>query len=171
MGAQTVSPRQLVPLVLTISKGGVGGIAGLSPTVQLRRTSDGFFLDWSDDTFKNSGWTTLDGPLTDLGGGQYQRVADLGAIGAVNTDTLVALYVNTASGSRGASNDVLHVEDMELLRQMVSNRIEESPGSPGQLVLYDEDDLTPRKTWELRDYLGGSTLPSVGAPSRRSAAT
>lgn len=27
--------------------------------VRIRRVSDGYYLDWNDDTFKNTGWTTL----------------------------------------------------------------------------------------------------------------
>ena len=68
MGAQIVSPRQQVPLFLSVSRTGTGGVAGLSPTVELRRSSDGFYLDFNDDTFKSSGWTTRKAALTDLGG-------------------------------------------------------------------------------------------------------
>ncbi len=34
--------------------------------VRVRRFSDGFYLDWNDDTFKSSGWTTLDQLLSEV---------------------------------------------------------------------------------------------------------
>ena len=39
----------------------VGGAALTS--IKIRRDSDGCFYDWSDDTFKNAGWTNLTAPL------------------------------------------------------------------------------------------------------------
>jgi hypothetical protein len=58
-----------------------------------------------------------------------------------------------------------------LLEKVHRNRLEEAPGNPGTLVLYDDDDLTPLLTWTLRDELGGAVASSPGAPSRRTKAT
>jgi hypothetical protein len=42
--------------------------------VNVRRRSDGFYLDWADDTFKASGWTTQNAAMTEVGStGQYER--------------------------------------------------------------------------------------------------
>lgn len=34
--------------------------------IRIRRVSDGYYYDWNDDTFKNTGWTTLDQVLTEV---------------------------------------------------------------------------------------------------------
>ena len=41
---------------------------------EIRRTSDNFVFDWDDDTFKNSGWTTAQVPLTEVGSTGYYRL-------------------------------------------------------------------------------------------------
>ena len=171
MGAQIVSPRQQIPLFLSISKVGVGGVAGESPTVELRRSSDGFYLDFDDNTFKGSGWTTRKQALTDLGGGAYQVLVNLETIGAVNKDVLIAFFENSGANAAVAS-DVFNVEDLELMRQVIENRLVETPGSPdGELVLFDDDNVTPRKTWQTNDFNGDGTVGLPGAPARRAKAT
>lgn len=171
MSAQVVSPRQQVPLFLSISRAGTGGIAGLSPTVELRRSSDGFYLDFDDDTFKASGWTTRKQVLTDLTGGAYQYQIDLSAIGAVNKDVLIAFY--EVSGNEAAvTNDVFNVEDLELMRQVIENRLEEVPGSPdGTITLYDDNGTDIRKQWTSNDFNGDGTSGAPGSPARRGKAT
>ena len=168
MGSYAVSPRQTIPLVLTVSRVGVGGISGESPTVQLLRSEDGFFLDWDDNTFKNAGWVQLDGPMTDIGGGRYLRSADLSIIGALPTTVLVAYYTNTGANAALAS-DSYSVEDLELIRQAGSNRLEETQGNPGKLRLYEDDGVTLRATWDIRDSLDGGIVSTVGTPAKRSA--
>ena len=169
MSSHVVSPRQVIPLVLTVSKAGSGGVTGLTPTVQLYRSSDGFYLDWNDSVFKSSGWTTIDGSLSDIGGGNYTRSLDLAAVGAVVLDVLVAFYKLDNGPIKGVSNDVFNVEDLEVMRQLVTNRIEDAPGNPGTLTLYDDDGVTPRAQWNVRDATGGAVVATVGTPSRRSA--
>lgn len=34
--------------------------------IRIRRVSDGYYYDWNDDTFKNTGWTTLNQVLTEV---------------------------------------------------------------------------------------------------------
>ena len=60
---------------------------------------------------------------------------------------------------------------MALLGKLQRNRLEEAPGNPGTLVLYDDDDVTPILTWQLRDGLGGAVVSSPGSPARRTKAT
>ena len=169
MGSYVVSPRQTIPLSLTISRPGVGGVVGETPTVELRR-GDGYFLDWNDNTFKNVGWTQKDGPMTDLGGGKYIRDVNLALIGAQPTTVLVAYY--TVTGPNAAvANDTYSVEDMELLRQLGSNRMEETPGNPGKMRLYEDDGVTLRATWDIKDALDGGIVSTVGTPAKRGAKT
>jgi hypothetical protein len=58
---------------------------------------------------------------------------------------------------------------VQLLRRMARNRLEEAPGSPGTLILYADDGITPLITWTLTDFQGNATLGQVGVPSRRTA--
>ncbi len=58
-----------------------------------------------------------------------------------------------------------------LLRMGLTNRLEESAGSPGLLKLYADDAVTPLKTWQLRDGAGNAVTAATGAPAKRGAAT
>jgi len=60
---------------------------------------------------------------------------------------------------------------LRLLGAGLANRIVEAPGSPGTLILYDDDAVTPLLTWTLTDTSGAAVTAVVGAPARRSAAT
>lgn len=42
------------------------GITGASPTITIKRVSDGLYYDFNDNTFKASGWTTRQGTLTQV---------------------------------------------------------------------------------------------------------
>jgi hypothetical protein len=59
----------------------------------------------------------------------------------------------------------------ELLRKLATNRMEQTSGNPGQLVLFDDDNTTPLKTWEIRDEYGNGINPQPNVPARRGAAT
>lgn len=165
-----------VPLNLTIS-GTTGGITGLVPTVAVRDASTlNSYLDWDDNTFKTSGWTTKNAVMSEIGGGHYQRSLSMVDISAVAGSYFTAEYKVDDGGSiKGADEDVIYVtslhSDMALLRRLAFNRLEETPGNPGTLILYADDATTPLKTWSTRDYLGGATVGEPGAPARRSAAT
>lgn len=167
MSAYIVSPRQVIPLSLTVSQN--GGVPGLSPTVELKRASDGFFLDFADNNFKNSGWTTKLATMADMGDGLYQYPVDLEAAGVVVLDVLTAIYRVTDGAQSGMTNDEYNVEDLELMRQAVCNRMEETPGAPGQLTLFDDDGASIRARWEIRDVTGAAVVSTVGTPARRSA--
>lgn len=165
-----------VPLNLTVS-GTLGGITGLAPTVAVRNgaTLDSY-LDWDDDTFKTSGWVTKNALMSEVGGGHYQRSLSMVDIGAASGSYYVAEYnVDDGGSVKGADEDVIAVtslvSDLTLLRRLAFNRLEETPGNPGSLILYADDATTPLKTWSTRDYTGGATVGELGAPARRSAAT
>jgi hypothetical protein len=60
-----------VPVALVVTKNG-GGISGLTVVVQIRDASTiDSYLDFDDDTFQTSGWTTKQASLADLGDGFY----------------------------------------------------------------------------------------------------
>lgn len=107
-----------VPLDYTITRPGVGGVTGQSPTVAIRKgSSTGTYLDFSDATFKTSGWTTKYASLTEIERGHYQRILDLSAIteGATAAtlavgEVLVAEYrVDDSGANRSDDHDLIRV--------------------------------------------------------------
>lgn len=55
------------------------------------------------------------------------------------------------------------------LRKLSSNRLEEAPGTPGTLTLYDDDGTTVLGTYQLRDAGGNAVASATGEPARRTA--
>lgn len=166
------------PLELSITKEGVGGVAGLAPTVSVRDSASlTRYLDWADMTFKTSSWIRKSKVLSDVGNGMYQTAMDLTAItpAVASGQAFVSEYTVNAPGIIGFDADVLlrmSIEfDISLLRRLALNRLEEYAGNPGTLILFADDGVTPLKTWSLRDASGGPIVSVIGAPARRSAAT
>ena len=180
-----------LPLALVVNREGAGGVTGLSPTVALRRGTNAEYLDWQDSSWKTSGWSVKYAALTEAEQGHYTRVLDLTAVQAEPGQSFIAQYsVDGGAGSRGVAVDEILVvndaqlmtlvqqidtvtqgmaPDLSLLRKALTNRMEESPGSPGQLTLFDDDNFTVLLRWALTDYLGRAVLGAAGAPARRSA--
>ena len=80
-----VTPNSVEGIVVYVTDAFSAALSGKTDLyVRIRRGSDGFFLDWSDSTFKNSGWTTLDQLLTEqdavLSQGTYEAILDLSVI-------------------------------------------------------------------------------------------
>jgi len=177
IGVQVDKATTSLPLFLTVNRAGAGGITGLSPTVAVRDASTlNSYLDFNDGTFKTSGWTTKYAALSEVERGHYQRSLDVSALPVSAFDVLMAEYhVDNGADVVGDASDVLIVVefegDLKLVRQSITNRMEEFPGNPGQLVLWDDDGITPLKTWQLRDSTGGGIVATVGSPAKRSAAT
>jgi hypothetical protein len=57
------------------------------------------------------------------------------------------------------------------LRMMATNRIQETPGAPGTLVVYADNGTIPFLTYNITDFNGNIVIGMVGAPARRAAAT
>lgn len=99
-------------LVLTITDGGAG-VTGAAPTVRLREgDSLNSYLDFFDNTFKTSGWTTQDRVLDEVGDGHYQDTLDVSAITSLaDGDSVIAEF-------RNASPD-LDVSEVIILENVV----------------------------------------------------
>jgi hypothetical protein len=167
------------PLDLTIHREGLGGVTGQSPTVALRDAGTvDRYLDWFDNAFKTTGWTTKYNSMLEVERGHYQRLVDLSLLTPAVTPGMVLaaeFRVNNGVDVIGDALDLLILvntaTDLALLRKLATNRLEEYPGNPGQLILFDDDAVTPLRTWQLRDASGGPIVSTVGAPARRTAAT
>ncbi len=188
--AIAASTDVIVPLELTVEQEGVGGVTGLTggsaPLVRVRdATTINSYLDFDDNTFLTSGWTQQDQALTEVGGGHYTHALNLALILSLTVgNMLVAEYrVDDGGDIKGIDHDIIIIgistlgdlgaigANLELLRKSVTNRIEEFPGNPGTLILWDDDSITPLLTWELRDAAGNGIVATVGAPAKRTKAT
>ena len=181
--AIVTSPDLTVPLELTIEQEGVGGVTGQLPSVRVRDGATvNSFLDWGDNTFKSAGWAERDHLLTEVGDGHYNASLDLDAIGSVVGNIFIAQYtVNDGGDVIGDAHDVVLVGvqaasdfsqallDISLIRKSITNRMEEFPGTPGTLILWDDDGVTQLLQWEVRDAAGGGVVATVGCPAKRSA--
>lgn len=102
---------------LTITDISGDHVGSESPTISVRRNSDGFYLDWNDTTFKNSAWTTKAATMTeDATNGFYHQTynppasesapnsyllvydnADTNDVGAHLTETLTYIYADSSA--------------------------------------------------------------------------
>jgi hypothetical protein len=57
------------------------------------------------------------------------------------------------------------------LRKLASNKLVETDGDPGTLVLYDDDGVTVLETYQLLDVTGSAVVTPAGQPAQRSAAS
>jgi hypothetical protein len=175
---QTDNTETALPLELTINVVPGGGLTGLTPTVALRLTATGTpsYLDFATNTFKTSGWTTKYQTMSEIERGHYQYLANISALGlAVGTKLSAEYHFDSGTGLTGDGQDIVVINNtaaqVTFLRKVAKNRLEETSGNPGTLVLYDDDGATPLETWSLRDETGGAVNPATGTPAKRSAAT
>jgi len=164
------------PLDLLLVQDGVGGIVGQVPLVAIRDATTGQYLDFADNRFKASGWVIKQATMSEVERGRYRRPLNVPALQPQRQEgsALVAEYTVDNGPVKGTANDLLLLvnfqSNLALLRKALTNRMEESPGNPGVLVLFDDNGTTPLLTWYLRDMAGGPVLGTAGAPARRSAA-
>ena len=166
---------QVIPLDLTIEQEDVGGVTGKSPTVRLRdATTVDSYLDFSDNTFKTAGWTTQNASMSEVGRGHYTRTLDLSLITAlVLGNALVAEYfVDDGGDVVGEAHDVILIGketfyNYTIVRKAVTNRQEEFSGSPGRLILFEDNDVTKALEQELRDEGGGAITTTISTPAKR----
>lgn len=60
---------------------------------------------------------------------------------------------------------------LNFLRQMATNRMQESFGNPGLTELYDDADAAIIRRWEFRDVSGNKIIAAIGASARRARST
>lgn len=162
------------PLTLTISENGVGGVTGLSATVAIRNAATtNSYMDWADGLFKTTGWTTKNGPMTDLGTGVYIRNLSISATASLLVGlVLAAEYIAPANGIDTELLEIVTEQaDVTLVRKNLKNKFSFVAGNPGTMTLYDDDGVTPILTWAVRDHNNGAVTSADGDPSLRGAAT
>jgi hypothetical protein len=70
--SERIRTGNVEPIEVYITNRRAEPLTGLTSIyVRIRRVSDGYYLDWNDDTFKNTGWTTLDQITTEVDGTNF----------------------------------------------------------------------------------------------------
>jgi hypothetical protein len=174
------------PIAVTVLDANGDPITGLTNVkVRIRRQSDGFYLDWSDDTFKAGGAvTTLLQPLTEVSTfdpGDYHLSGgwDTSAITNSADDDVYFLTAVQDGAPQNADNLPAKgevavgnwVDMVELSKQMLINELALTDGAIGNWVLLGDDDATPRLTFDVTDKDGNPITLPVGAPARRTRGT
>jgi len=94
--------------IYTIVDGDGAHVSGQLPTVKIQKSSNGYWYDFSDNTFKNSGWTTKAIALTeDSTNGFYYRVF---TPPATETSSEVYIFVVDNADATYADHNSLAVE-------------------------------------------------------------
>lgn len=178
----------VAPLELIVSDAD-GGVAGLTCAVAIRDAHTAqSYLDWSDGTFKTSGWMERTRALSEGLAGRYvlEDGLDLDDITLpAATEVLVAEY--SISGDLvGAASDYIQLgaggvraelaaelADATLARKMLTNRQElEGFGQvPALLTTYDDDGTTPLVRQRVRTDGGEAVQTAEGVVTKREAPT
>jgi len=179
-----------VPLTFNLNVLGQGGETGATVLVAIRRISDGFYLDWDDDTFKSSAWTTRQIAMTEVDAtdseGVYEHIWDsslsVTALGKYSQENKVTLPVEFKSFTSVAiafeqsvwdeleSEHVLSGsmgEAQEIGRMFITNRLEMDEGASGNWKLYRDNSSTLRLTWSVKDKDGNMITPDLGDAAQR----
>ncbi len=144
------------PLVLSVS-GGSGGVTGLSPTVALRdAATTNSYLDFNDNTFKTSGWTTKYASMTEVERGHYQRALNVSTLPSVAAGKVYAAEYRVAEGSTFIDvHDVLTVtaivdvveagfdyrRALRIIAAATAGKVSGAPSAPVFRDLLDANDM------------------------------
>lgn len=139
-------------------------VTGLSDVlIEIRRESDGFYLDFNDSTFKSTGWTTRQQAMTELNAtyspGAYYY--DFNTTGATNTEYFIRVtcasaanfpqesaVTVTAGGALSATQDGW-LEDIHVAH--FNRRKHDSTANT--ITIYAADKVTPLHVFDADDNL------------------
>lgn len=146
------------------------GNTGQTVTVAARRVSDNFFLDFADDAFKSSGWTTKNQALTEITGvdelvGLYRFVWDSST--AITDYELLAWQFKFIDGADTfLDTEYVLFGQKQFAEKALVNRLEVNEGA-SELRVYEVDGTTLFKTFTLTDKDSlGIVLQGTGPSSR-----
>jgi hypothetical protein len=121
-----------VPIELTLN-GDDGGVIGENPQIKIRRVTDNFYLDFSDNVFKASGHAAPIVILSSRGDGRYSYSWDSSK--SVKTPTTVVVEYSTVNPTTvpGIDNDVISFSNsatiLENLAKTSLANVGDGPGS------------------------------------------
>jgi hypothetical protein len=172
--------RTDVPLEFLVSKDGAG-VAGLTVVVAVRdaATPDSY-LDFADDTYKSSGWTTRQAAMTDLSGGLYRRALDLSAITnlpAATRELTIEYEATGAESALGVENlkltefDALAAEVAAIFDHHNNRLFIDFTPTPAELVLRNRADTADLHRWPLTTRNGEKVQTQIGVQVERGVPT
>ncbi len=141
--------------------------SGLSPAIRIRDVSDGLVV--------------ASGIMAELGDGFYTY--DFTGYGITNEYAILCDAVTLSDLDRykslttGEYGDIINglglVTDnidfrVELIKKIWQNKLELSDGDTGNLVIYEDDNTTPRISWDVTDVLDNAIIQEVSNTAKRS---
>ena len=147
-------------------------ITGATVVAAVRRISDNFFLDFNDNTFKPSGWTTKTQTLTEVTGvtelaGLYRAVWDSGSAITVIGNYAIE-YRRTDVSPNWLRSEYVRFEKSHLHQRSQVNRLGIDQGT-SELVWYAEDGTTEVARKALTNKDGLSIVLQGTGPVNRGA--
>jgi len=139
--------------------------------VSIRRISDGQYLDFDDDTFKSSGWTTRQTAMSEVSAtyspGTYSYDFDTSSITNPTTDDTYVARVEQSPGTDAANlpaeGEIKVGEWVDDIDAPISGRA--APGDAMDLVTdaVDSDAVATSGANEIRDSILSDSTPFAGA--------
>lgn len=181
---ETERTESALPLTLAVTKSFSGGVPGLATVLQIRDASTvDSYLDFSDLTFKTSGWTAKQASLADLGDGIYALSGGLNIDGITNLPTsthyLSVEYVITGSVRGTVIDTILMKRDVyDMALSLLQRAIADAEPLPefrslggaiqklvnrvritsSTLEIYETDDTTVSKTQAITTNPGADPI-------------
>lgn len=160
-----------VPIEIRLSVGGAAQ-TGQTVTAAIRRLADGFFLDFDDDTFKATGWTTKTTALTENVteaelAGVYQVAWDSSAIILSPGEYSVEFYWTE---NAQFVSEVLEFVNTNLAEKAVLNPLTIDTAT-SELKLWNEDQTVVLRTWPLTTKDAAAIVLEGTGPANRGVAS
>jgi hypothetical protein len=161
------------PIYVYAVKGNGNPLTGKTDLyVNVRRDSDGFFYDWNDNTFKSSGWTTLNKLLTEISATNAPGVYyvsggfDTSAIVSKATDDSYQVIPLQTPGTDARLPGPIEIKEGDFVDDIdaaISSRA--APGAAMDLVTdaVDAAALATTGVNEIRDSILSDSTPFDGA--------
>jgi hypothetical protein len=107
-GQQMIATNVDTAFPLDVTVDDTGGVTGLTITASIRDSSDNTsYLDFDDDTFKTSGWTSKTTALTEYGSGFYGTTIDITAITNLPSGSHLSVEYDVSGTITAISGDVI----------------------------------------------------------------
>lgn len=130
------------------------GVQGLTPKLSIRRSSDNMYLDFADNVFKSSGWTTRQVTMTEVSTtlcpGCYRYLWN-SSLSVTESGDYAAEYDSEVVGYGRATDYISFLlEDVSDVRKFMYNKRKIDKTTPHlEEVLYEDDGTTEKKRWSL----------------------
>lgn len=161
----------IAPVTLRVCDTTSGPVTGLTPVYQVFDVGLGQFLDFGDLLFKAAP-ALASAPLAEVGNGLYTRSPGLDLASLTNKSGLTLIFyfsAVTTGGLNVCAQDTISFDTFNQLKlqERLSCNATEIDYANQTFVLFDDDGVTPLKTWPLETNGGEAVTPQPGIPSKR----